>query len=161
MTEGETTVSFSEEQTALASEVLDQLIPARGDFPGAGELGVAQHLEGVAASDPGLGRLLQDGLAAIESASHRTQSAAFADLGDDQRVEVLRAVEAESPQSFAMLVRHAYAGYYSNQQGHRVDGPGGPPAPAAWIRAGPVRSEYCGAHQGTGQDLAGRLDCAI
>ena len=114
MSAAEATMSFSEGQTALASEVLDQLIPARGDFPGAGELGVAQHLEGVAASDPGLGRLLQDGLVAIESASQRTQSAAFADLGDDQKVEVLRAVESGSPQFFAMLVRHSYAGYYSN-----------------------------------------------
>ncbi len=116
MTEGETTVSFSEEQAALASEVLDQLIPARDDFPGAGELGVAQHLEGVAASDSGLGRLLRDGLVAIESTGRRTHSAAFAELGDDQKVEVLRAVEAENPQLFAMLVRHSYAGYYSNSK---------------------------------------------
>ena len=116
MSGGEATMSFSEEQTALASEVLDQLMPGRDDFPGAGELGVAQHLEGVAASDPGLGRLLQDGLAAIESASRRTHSVAFADISDDRKVEVLRAVEAESPQSFAMLVRHVYAGYYANRR---------------------------------------------
>ena len=116
MTAGEATMSFSEEQTALASEVLDQLIPGSDDFPGAGELGVARHLEGVASTDPGLGRLLQDGLAAIESASRRMHSAAFAELGDDRKVEVLRAVEAESPQSFAMLVRHGYAGYYSNRR---------------------------------------------
>ena len=107
MTEGETTMSFSEEQAALAADVLDQLVPARDGFPGAGELGVG-------ASDPGLGRLFNDGLAAIEAASHRAHSAAFADLADDQKVQVLRTVEAESPQIFAMLLRHTYAGYYSN-----------------------------------------------
>jgi hypothetical protein len=114
MTEGETTMSFSEEQTALAADVLDQLIPARERFPGAGELDVAQHVDSVGASDPGLGRLFNDGLAAIEAASHRAHSAAFADLADDQKVQVLRTVEAESPQFFAMLLRHTYAGYYSN-----------------------------------------------
>ncbi len=116
MTGGETTTSLTEEQTALASEVLDQLIPGRDDFPGAGELGIAQHLEGVAASDPGLGRLFHDGLAAIESTGRSTYSAAFGDLGDDQKVQVLLAVEAERSQAFAMLVRHAYAGYYSNRR---------------------------------------------
>ena len=116
MTAGETTMAFSEEQTALASEVLDQLIPARGDFPGAGELGVAQHLGSLAGSKPDLGGLLRDGLEAIESASREAHFAAFSDISDDRKVEVLRAVEAESPQSFAMLVRHAYAGYYSNRR---------------------------------------------
>ena len=116
MTEGETTMSFSEEQAALAAEVLDRIVPGRDGFPGAGELGVAQHVSGVAASNPDLGRLFQDGLASIESASREAHSAAFADLADDQKVEVLRTVEAGSPQFFAMLVRHTYAGYYSDSR---------------------------------------------
>ena len=120
MTEGETTRSLSEEQAALATEAMDQIIPGRDGFPGAGEIGVAQHVDRVAASDPDLGRLFQEGLASIESASRRTHSAAFADLADDQKAQMLRTVEAESPQFFAMLVRHTYAGYYSNPQGHRA-----------------------------------------
>ncbi len=114
MTTGETTRSFSKEQTALAAQVMDQLVPARDDFPGAGELGVARHLDGLAASDPALGRLFHDGLEAIESASRRTHSADFADLTSDRKDQVLRAVETGSPKFFAMLVRHTYAGYYSN-----------------------------------------------
>ena len=116
MTEGETTMSFSEEQMALVAKVLDQVVPRRDGFPGAGELGVAQHVGSGAASKPDLGQLLQDGLASIESASRRTHSTAFADLADDQKVQLLRTVEAESPQFFAMLVRHTYAGYYSNSK---------------------------------------------
>ena len=114
MTSGETTMSLSEGQMALASDVLDQLIPAGGGFPGAGELGVAQHVGRVAASNSALGHLFEGGLASIESASRHAHSAAFADLTDDQKVQVLRAVEAESPEFFSMLVRHSYAGYYSN-----------------------------------------------
>ena len=113
MTEGEA-MSMPDEQMALAADVLDQLIPARDGFPGAGELGVAQHVQSVGGSDPGLGGLFQDGLASIESASRRTRSATFADLADDQKVQVLRKVEGESPGFFAMLLRHTYAGYYSN-----------------------------------------------
>ena len=114
MTKHQATGHFSEEQTALAANVLDQLVPPRNGFPGAGELGVARHLDGVAASNPALDRLFQDGLASIESASRRTHSAAFADLADDHKVQVLRAVETDSPDFFTMLVRHTYAGYYSN-----------------------------------------------
>ena len=113
MTESETK-SFSGAQAALASQVLDQLVPARDDFPGAGELGVAHHVDSVAASNPELGRLFHDGLASIESASRRAHSASFADLADDHKVQVLRAVEAGCPEFFAMLARHTYAGYYSN-----------------------------------------------
>ena len=116
MTESETTMSFSQEQAALAAEVLDRIVPGRDGFPGAGELGVAQHVDRVAASDPGLGQLFQDGLASIGSAGREAHSADFADLADDQKVEVLRTVESESPQFFSMLVRHAYAGYYSNRR---------------------------------------------
>ncbi len=116
MTEGETKTSFSGEQTELASEVLDQLIPARGGFPGAGELGVARHLDDVAASKSDLGRLFQDGLAVIESTSREAHSTAFAGLTDDRKIEVLRTVEAESPEFFFKLVRHTYAGYYSNSR---------------------------------------------
>ena len=116
MTAGETKTSFSEEQTELASEVLDQLIPARGGFPGAGELGVAQHLSSTGASKPTLGQLFHDGLAAIESTSREAHSTAFADLTDDRKIEVLRTVEAESPKFFFMLVRYTYAGYYSNSR---------------------------------------------
>ena len=116
MTAGETKTSFSGAQTELASEVLDQLIPGRDGFPGAGELGVARHLDDVAASKPDLGRLFHDGLAAIESTSRETHSTAFADLGDDRKIEVLRTVEVESPEFFFKLVRHTYAGYYSNSR---------------------------------------------
>lgn len=116
MSAAEATRSFSEGQTALASEVLDQLIPGRDDFPGAGELGVAQHLGSLAASKPDLGALLSGGLEAIDSESRRTHAAAFADLGDDQKIEVLRTVESRSPEFFAMLVRHSYAGYYSHRR---------------------------------------------
>ncbi len=116
MSAAEATRSFSEGQTALASEVLDQLIPPRDDYPGAGELGVAQHLGSLAASKPDLGALLRGGLEAIDSESRRTHAAAFTELADERKVEVLRAVEAESPQSFAMLVRHSYAGYYSHRR---------------------------------------------
>ena len=114
MTKHQATGHFSEEQTTLAANVLDQLVPARDGFPGAGELGVARHLDGLAVSNPCFGRLFHDGLASIESASRRTHSAAFADLADDQKVQVLRAVETDSPDFFTMLVRHTYAGYYSN-----------------------------------------------
>ena len=114
MATGEAMMFLSGAQADLASDVLDQMVPGGDGFPAAGELGVAQHIDRVAGADPKLRRMFADGLAAIEIASRRLHSADFGGLTDGQKVEVLRHVEAEHPRFFDTLVRHTYAGYYTN-----------------------------------------------
>ena len=60
---------FSQAQSSLMAEVLDQIVPPGDGFPGAGELGVAEHVDAVLARSPRLVRLFSDGLLAIEQIS--------------------------------------------------------------------------------------------
>lgn len=104
---------LSGRQYALVSAVLDRLIPPRDAMPGAGQLGVADYLDGIAAQSPQLARLFSAGLQDIEIAATKL-GPGFEELDGDQRDDILRGVESDSPQFFDLLVRHTYNGYYSN-----------------------------------------------
>ncbi len=104
---------LSQSQHALITAVLDRLIPPQGEMPGAGEVGTTDYLDGIAAGSTRIARLFSDGLQDIEIAAVQLGSG-FEELSGDQQDEVLRGVEAGSPQFFDMLVRHTYNGYYSN-----------------------------------------------
>ena len=121
---------LSEAQAALLTEVLDTIVPGGdgfpgagelgagahvgGDgFPGAGELGVGAHVDGVVGASTALRGLFSDGLPAIEIASSGRYSRHFGELTGDERLAVLKGVEAERPAFFHELVRHTYAGYYA------------------------------------------------
>lgn len=103
---------FDPELASLVAAVLDRLVPARDDLPGAGGLGVGSFLERALAGDPGLRRRFLDGLRAVEVAT----AAPFPSLSGDRQDTVLRRVEAEQPAFFAALVNHTYRGYYTNKQ---------------------------------------------
>ena len=104
---------LSQSQHKLVTAVLDRLIPPHGNMPSAGELGTADYLDGIAAGSAQLARLFSGGLQDIEIAAARVGSG-FEELSGDQQDEVLKGVEADSPQFFGLLVRHTYNGYYSN-----------------------------------------------
>ena len=104
---------LSQSQRALAAAVLDRLIPRQGDMPGAGELGVADYLDGVASNSAQLARLFSSGLQDIEIASARLGDA-FERLSAERQDEALKDVESNSSEFFEQLVRHTYNGYYTN-----------------------------------------------
>ena len=104
---------LSEAQAALLADVLDSIVPGGDGLPGAGELGVASHLDSAVSGSTRLRRVFSEGLAAIEIASSRMFSRAFSGLSEDQRVEVLKRVESQHMHFFHELVRQTYAGYYT------------------------------------------------
>ena len=104
---------LSETQYELVSTVLDRLIPPHGDMPGAGEVGTADYIDGIAGGSAHIARLFTDGLQDIEIAASRSGSG-FGDLTGDQQDDVLRSVETDDSEFFDPLVRHTYNGYYSN-----------------------------------------------
>ena len=111
---GEMSSVLSGPQRALLTAILDSIIPPDGSLPGAGGLGTAKHIDTVVAGSLGLRRLFTDGLAAIEAASRTMFSNDFSSLSGEERMDVLREVEAKHPEFFEALVRHTYSGYYSN-----------------------------------------------
>ena len=104
---------LSQSQRSLLDAALDRLIPPQGDMPGAGEAGTADHLDRVASDSARLARLFSGGLQDIEIAAANLGSG-FEELDGERRDEVLRRVEADSPEFFDALVRHTYNGYYTN-----------------------------------------------
>ena len=107
---------FTEQQRQILRAALNRIIPAEGQLPGAGDLGIADFVEQAVSGDPKLRRLFTDGLAHIEIAGVRHGSTSFSELSDEAKEGALRDVEANHPSFFDTLVRQCYNGYYTNPQ---------------------------------------------
>jgi hypothetical protein len=116
------------ERRTLAS-VLDEIIPpsADGRLPGAGELGLAGHLEAVLGRAPELRPVVARGLAALDEFARGRGARGFAELPREARVEALNGLAATEPQCLPSLVFHTYTGYY--QQARVLAGLGLAPRP--------------------------------
>ena len=104
---------FSEAQRSLVTAMLDRLIPRQGKHPGAGEVGVADYLDGAVSESSQLRRTFSDGLHTVQSAAHKL-GAHFHELSTDQQDDVLRTIETNQPEFFQRLVMLTYNGYYIN-----------------------------------------------
>lgn len=117
---------LNEDQRTLLTAVLDRLVPARAGLAGAGGLGGAAVLDRTLAASPALRRLFFEGLTAIDVASvgnnTTSPSRGFAALSPEEQQMALRSVESALPSFFAALVDHAYRGYYTRPEVHRLIG---------------------------------------
>ena len=105
---------FSEEQLVLLTAVLNRIIPAEGDLPGAGDLGLSKFVASVAAGSPASVRLFNLGLRQIDIASPKGNS--FIEISAQEQDTALKSVESSSPEFFQALVHQTYNGYYTHQQ---------------------------------------------
>jgi hypothetical protein len=131
--------AFAPAQRELLRLVLNRLVPAGGDFPAAGDLGVGAYLEQVAGASAATRRLFLDGLQQISVASGRQHPDGFAALSGDQQDAVLRLLEREHGEFFEILVRQTYSGYYSHAVVLPLLGVDAPPQPRGHV-VGPVES---------------------
>ena len=126
---------FSDAQIELVTEVLNRIIPANEELPGAGEIAV-NFLDEVVGGSPRLKRILHHGLSQIEVCAYRMYTKDFLSLSCEQMHAVLRQVEVDEGEFFDLLVRQTYNGYYTDPRivellglearppqplGHRVD----------------------------------------
>ena len=129
----ERSMFLSPSQRDLLDAVVDGIIPPGDGVPGAGEVGAAQHVEGICGGSPQSRALLTNGLKAIEATSGRSHSLEFVALSDDEKTEVLKQVESQHAEFFAALVRETYSGYYSSPKVLRAKGlPLNPPQPEGY-----------------------------
>lgn len=105
---------LSDSQRGMLAAVLNRIVPASGDMPAAGELGIADFVESVAAGANPKRRLLMEGLVRIELAASE-RGGSFAALAEQAQDETLRAVQTESPEFFQELVTQTYRGYYTHE----------------------------------------------
>ena len=99
----------------LLDAVVDRIIPPRDGVPGAREVGVAEHVEGVAGVAPRSRK-------SFEAVSGSSYSREFVRLSDREKTEVLEQVELQYAEFFAALVRETYSGYYSSPDVLRAKG---------------------------------------
>ena len=114
---------FTESQGVLLKDVINRIVPAEGEFPGAGDMGVVEYLDRVAGESTALTALFLPGLAHIEIAASRAGGKGFGGLSVEERDRVLRQVEQEHPDFFSALVQQTYNGYYTNPTIYRLVGP--------------------------------------
>ncbi len=129
------TFFFSDAQVELVTEVLNRIIPANEELPGAGEIAV-NFLDEVVGGSPRLKRIFNHGLSQIEVCAYRMYAKDFPSLSGEQMHVVLCQVEVDEGEFFDLLVRQTYNGYYTDPRivellglearppqplGHRVD----------------------------------------
>ena len=105
---------LTQSQRDLLKAMLNRIIPSEGQFPGAGDLGVADFVEAAIGQDTQLRRLFLEGLAQAEIAVARRESKGFDELSDRAKDDALRHVHGEQPKFFEALLVQAYSGYYTN-----------------------------------------------
>ena len=90
---------LSDDQRSMLTAVLNRIVPAVGEMPAAGDLGIAGFVESVAAGSAGKRRTLMGGLIQIELAASE-RGGSFAALPEAAQVDALRAVEDVEPGVF-------------------------------------------------------------
>ena len=106
---------LSHEQRDLLAAALNRIVPADGEMPGAGDLGIAAFVETVAAGDAGKRRTFLDGLRQLELAA-AGRGGIFPSLPGAAQTAALAAVAEACPEFFQELVTQTYRGYYTNPQ---------------------------------------------
>lgn len=98
----------------LVDGILDELIPEgmNGKIPSAGSLGVSNYLEKVCVNDAETGKLFTKGFALVEKLIDAVGES-FSSLSKEERLTIVKQLEADEPAFFAALIRHTYMGYYS------------------------------------------------
>ena len=109
-----TNTILDETQRSLLGATLNRIIPAQGDMPAAGDLGIAAFVESVAAGSAAKRRLLMDGLVQIELAAQE-RGGSFATRSETAQSDALKLVEETNSAFFQELVTQAYRGYYTDE----------------------------------------------
>ena len=106
--------AFSDSQIPLLRAALNRLVPPGGDFPGAGDLDLQDHLDRVACPSPRARRMFVDGVRLIALESGRRHGTSFEDLAPADQDTVLQHVETNQRAFWDVLVSEVYQAYYSH-----------------------------------------------
>ena len=105
---------LTESQRELLIRAFNRIIPAEGDFPGAGDLGLADSLEQTIGRTRQSIRMFLEGLAQIDITAVQEQGMEFSRLSGVDQDSMLHSVEQSHPAFFNELKRQCYNGYYTH-----------------------------------------------
>ena len=107
---------FTPAQRDLLVQVFNRIIPAEGNMPGAGDLGLPDSLEeGVGRSKEGTRQFL-DGLAQIDITAVKLKGTEFSGLSASDQDAAMETLEKEHTAFFNELKRHCFNCYYTHPQ---------------------------------------------
>ncbi len=98
--------------------VMDRMIPAVEDMPGAGSLGLAATVERMAGRFPGFGSALLRTLDALSLDPAARVAGGFLALEGRARDEAIRMIESTLPEPFGVFLEMVYAAYYADERVH-------------------------------------------
>ena len=101
-------------QISMLKAVLNRLVPPGGNFPGAGDLDLIDHLDHVACASPRARRMFLEGVRQIALESERRHGKEFEALASGEQDAVLRHVETGHRPFFEAFVGEVYQAYYSH-----------------------------------------------
>jgi hypothetical protein len=104
------------DDAAFVSALLDLLVPANGDVPGAGSLGLAGDVAAGLRGDALLGPLVEPGLEAVRNAARSEHADGLAGMTQDARKAFLEGQVAGNPVLALGLLRYLYPAYYAQPQ---------------------------------------------
>ena len=117
----------------VLSAVMDLIVPAVDELPGAGEMGLCKAAEELAGKEARYGMSLIRVLDALSLEPSARAEGGFAALDEDQRISALMVLEANMPGYFDDFVDLVYIVYYSDERVHRRIGWRiGPLQPLGW-----------------------------
>ena len=122
-----TAPGLNERERSLLEAVLERLIPADGNGPGAREAGVSRYvLRRLAGPDCGHRQAYAAGLARLNADATRLHGAGFAELTAELQDQILHAAEAREDDTFFELVlAHAMEGMFGDPaHGGNAEGAG-------------------------------------
>jgi hypothetical protein len=99
---------LSEEQGQVLAAVLNRLVPADGEMPAAGDIGIVSFIDGAMADASHLRQPILDVLGAVTVAGPGVLDC------DEDMDRLLKRVEQEHKESFTTLLQATYTGSYSH-----------------------------------------------
>ena len=109
------------DRAATLRACVSVLIPARGERPAAGEVGVAEYIDATAFLTPRIRGLLLEGIDTIDRMANERTGVRFADAAPDHQTAVLREFETTDRAGIFGMVRDlTYEGYYAHPRVLRV-----------------------------------------
>ncbi len=131
MSYSETTMTDADR--LVLSAVMDLIVPAVDDLPGAGEMGLAFAAEVLAVREPKYGVSLRRVMEALSLEPSARAEGGFAALDEEQRLAALNVLQANMPRYFDDFVDLVYIVYYSDERVHkRIGWRSGPLQPLGW-----------------------------
>jgi gluconate 2-dehydrogenase subunit 3-like protein len=109
-------LGFSSDEARILASVLDEIIPPSDDgcLPGAGQLGLARHIDEVLQSTPELRSMIAQGLSVLDDLATKRYAQRFVELSKENKSAAMNALAVSEHAFPPILLMHVYAGYYQN-----------------------------------------------